>query len=204
MFDESYTKLNLEDSARILDLLNGKINGSTFDPLDTTILSIHVPFYDDYQFLDISDQTIKPALQRYAFYNPKKNDLVIIDWKNTTLYDLNKKSPIILTDDNIFEYARFYFSFVKAKDRKMILCESADHIPWKDEPPIDVRKSLNVTLNTMKIVSQDNDTYKIKAYILLENNIFSVNLNISNMGKVIITDHEIAIENLPVLDSVFE
>ena len=204
MFDESYTKLKLEEVAEIIDILNKDIEGSIFDPLETTILSIDIPFYPDYKFLYIADHATNPPLQRYAFQKSGELDFTIIDWKYDTIYNLNAKVPISLNEDNVIEYVRFFFSYVKGRHGKFIICETADHIKWKDEPPQEVKKSLNKTISPLEIKEKRKDgVFVINAFMMLKDALFSVQVFVDSTGRVTMSDHEILIEDIPVLDSSF-
>ena len=204
MFDEAYTKLEIEEVASILDVLNKQVEGSIFDPLETTILSIDVPFYPGYKFLSVADHVTDPPLQRYVFQKDGEHDFTIIDWKYDTIYDLNTKVPIKLDDKNVLEYVRFFFGHVKGRHGRFIICETADHIQWKDEPPPEVRKSLNKALGPLDLEEKRKDgVYVINAFMMLKDALFAVQVYVESTGKVTMSDHEILIENVPVLDTTF-
>ncbi len=204
MFDESYTKLSIEEVASILDVLNKDIDGSIFDPLETTILSIDVPFYSNYKFLDIADHATNPPLQRYAFQKSGENDFTVIDWKYDTIYNLNAKANISLNEENVIEYVRFFFDHVKGRHGKFIIIETAGHIKWKDEPPPEVKKSLNQAISPLQLKEKRKDgVYVIKAFMMLKDALFSVDVFVDPTGRVTMSDHEILIEDIPVLDTVF-
>tara|TARA_R110001592_G_scaffold3525_12_gene19907 strand:+ start:8932 stop:9552 length:621 start_codon:yes stop_codon:yes gene_type:complete len=204
MFDEAYTKLEINEIAAILDVLNQEVEGSVFDPLETTILSIDVPFYPGYKFLNVADHATSPPLERFVFQKDGTYDFIIINWKYDTIYDLNTKAPIALTDENVIEYVRFFFSHVKGRHGRFIICETADHIQWKDEPPPEVRKSLNKALSPLNLEEKRKDgVYVINAFMMLKDALFSVQIFVSPTGKVTMSDHELLIEDIPVLDSTF-
>jgi len=204
MFDESYTKLKLEEVAAVIDVLNKDIEGSIFDPLETTILSIDVPFYSNYKFLNIADHATNPPLQRYAFQRGNEQDFTIIDWKYDTIYNLNAKASISLNEENVIEYVRFFFSHVKGRHGKFTICETADHIQWKDEPPQEVKKSLNQSIRPLELKEKRKDgVFVINAFMMLKDALFSVQVFVDPTGKVTMSDHEILIEDIPVLDSAF-
>ncbi len=204
MFDESFTKLEINEIAPIIDVINNKIEGSTFDPLETTILAIDVPFYSGYRFLSISDYATSPPLQRFAFQKNNSDNFIIIDWTYNTIYSINKESPINLNDENILEYVRFFFSYVKGRHGRFIICESMSNIEWKDEPIDDVRKKINEILKPLEIKEKRTDgTYEIKSLMMLKDALFNVDIFVEPNGNITMSNHEIMIENLPVIDLSF-
>ncbi|MGH1378459.1 MAG: hypothetical protein ACRBB3_06525 [Alphaproteobacteria bacterium] len=204
MFDEAFVKLEIDEIASILDVLNKDVEGSTFDPLETTILSVNVPFYDGYRFLNVADHATNPPLQRFVFQKNDSNDFKVIDWTYKIIYDLNKEAPISLDDNNVLEYVRFFFTYVKGRHGRFVVCESADNVQWKDEPPEEVRKKLNSTMKPLEIKEKRKDgVYAIKAFMMLKDALFYVDIYVEPNGRVTMSDHEIIIEDVPVLDSVF-
>ncbi len=202
MFDESYVQLDTNEIAVLIDELNKDIQGSTFDPLETTILAIDIPFYDGHRFLDIADHATNPPLQRFAMQNKETGKFTIIDYRFQTIYDYNAQAGIKLNAENVIDYVRFYFDHVKGRHGKFIICESADHIQWKDEPPAAVKKSLNDALKFLSIKETKKDgTFVIKANMMLKDALFTTDVNVEKTGRVTMTDHEILMEDIPVLDS---
>ncbi len=203
MFDESYTKLELEEVASIIHEINKQVEGSLFDPLDTTILAIDVPFYEEYRFLDISDHATNPPLQRYAFQKKDSQDYTILDWTYKTIYDLNLKVPITLNEENIYDYLRFFFSFVKGRHGRFIICENSDSIKWKDELPDEIKVNLNSTLKPLKIVEKrDDGVFRVEGFMNLKDSIFKTTIYIEPNGRITMADHEIILDDIPVIDSV--
>ena len=204
MFDEAFIKLEIDEIASLLDVLNKQIEGSTFDPLETTILAVDVPFYAEYRFLSVADHATNPPLQRFVFQKNDTHDFTVIDWTYKTIYDLNKVAPIALDDKNVLEYVRFFFAHVKGRHGRFIICESADNVQWKDEPPEEVRKKLNKTMQPLEIKEKRKDgVYAIKAFMMLKDALFNVDIYVEPNGRVTMSDHEIMIEDVPVLDSAF-
>ena len=204
MFDEAFEKLEIDEIATILDILNQDVEGSTFDPLETTILAIEPSFYPGYRFLSVADHATTPPLERYAFQKIDTQEFIIVDWTYKTIYDLNAAAPIALTDGNVLEYVRMFFSYVKGRHGRFIICESSDNVQWKDEPPLDVRKKLNETMQPMVIKNKRKDgVYEISAFMMLKDALFNVDIYVEPTGKITMSDHEIIIEEIPVLDSAF-
>lgn len=202
MFDESYTQLESDEIATFLHELNKKVEGSIFDPLETTILAIDIPFYKGHRFLDVADHATNPPLQRYVLQNKVSWEFVVIDYHYQTIYDYNASVGISLDDKNVFDYVRFYFNYVKGRHGKFKICESADHIQWKDEPPAGVKKSINDALAPLTLKEKREDgVFVISAHMMLKDALFTTDIYVESTGRVTMSDHEILIEDIPVLDS---
>ncbi len=203
MFDESFEKLEIDEIASILNAVNKQVEGSVFDPLETNILAISLPFYSGYRFLDIADHATNPPLQRFVFHKDDTREFKIVDWTYKTIYEINSEAHINIDDDNVLEYVRFFFSYVKGRHGRFIICESADNIDWKDEPPAEVKKKLNETLQILKIKKKNKENvYEIEAFMILKDTLFKTDIYVEPNGCVTISDHEIIIENIPLLDPI--
>ncbi len=203
MFDEAFTKLEIDEIATLLDEINKKVDGSVFDPLETTILAINVPFYPQYRFLNIADHATNPPLERFVFQKNNTQDFTIIDWTYKTIYELNKNAPISLNDENVKEYVRFFFSYVKGRHGSFVICESLDNIKWKDDPTPDIRKKVNDIIKPLEIKEKrKNGLYVIEAFMMLKDALFKSDIFVEPNGNVVMSDHEILLEELPVIDHV--
>lgn len=203
MFDESYTSLTIKDIAPIIDEINKSVEGSVFDALESSIMVIDIPFYPNYRFLDIADHATNPPLRRYAVQKKETMDFTFIDWTYKVIYELNDRVPIALTDKNVLEYVRFFFSFVKGRHGRFIICESMDSVQWKDDPPQDIRKVVQQSIHPMKIIEKRPDgVYKIETVMMLKDALFKTDIYVEPNGQVTMSDHEILMENIPVIDSV--
>jgi len=204
MFDEAHTKLEIDETAAIIDVLNGQIDGSIFDPLETTILSIELPFYPGFRFLNVADHATTPPLQRLVFQKKDTMDFTVIDWSFKTIQKINGEAPINLTDENIIEYVRFYFGHVKGRHGRFIICETADHIRWKEEPSAEIKRSLNQALSPLQLAKEKNGSaYTINAFMMLKDALFGVQVFVKPNGNVSMSDHQIIMEDIPVLDPTF-
>ncbi len=203
MFDESHVKLEIEETAAIVDTINKQIDGSIFDALETVILSIEFSFYPTFRFLSITDYAITPSIQRFAFQKKGTMDFTIIDWNFKTIQKINKESPISLDQDNVIEYVRFYFEYVKGRHGRFIICETADHIRWKEEPSDSIKQSLNKALSPLEIHKKNSDgSYVINAFMMLKSTLFGVQIFVRPNGNISMSDHQIVMEDIPVLDHI--
>jgi len=85
--------------------------------------------------------------------------------------------------------------------RLLLLLMTVDHIKWKDEPPLSVRKAMAETLKPLQLIEKrDDGTFVLKAFMMLKDALFIVDVFVDPTGKVTMSDHEILIENIPVLD----
>lgn len=207
MFQEAFKKLELEELASVLDHINPHLDGSPFDPVDTTALGIELPFYPDYRFLDLADYSTMPGKRRFVLFkdagNPDDNDVVVLDWTNEPIYLLNHNLPISLTAENIPEYVRFFFTYVRGKHGRFIVTESVDDINWKEDPPPQARKAISKMLIPLEVLKEENGKYYLKATMMFRDSLFKADIEVQRNGLVTLSSEELLVEDMPVLDDTF-
>ncbi len=202
MFQEAFTKLELAEAATVLDQVNPLLEGTPFDPVETTVMAHDMAFYPGYRFLDIADHSISPPMQRFVIYNPE--DVVVLDWSNEPIYELNNKLPIQITDENIGDYVRFFFTYVRGRHGRFMVTENVDDINWKEEPPPAARKAISKMLAPIEIKEKsDTGIYRLEARVMFKDSLFKTDIYVKPDGAISLTEEELLIEDMPVLDDVF-
>ena len=207
MFKNAFQKLELDDVAIILDAVNDHIDGGAFDPVDTTIMAIDVPFYPGYRFLEISDTSLTPARKRFVIIKSKQaniiSDVVVLDWTNEPIYILNQKAPIQLNADNIAEYVRFFFTYVRGKHGRFIVTENVDDINWKEDPPPQARKAIAKMLVPVELKEEKDGNLHLEATMMFRDSLFKADVEVQPNGLVSLSNEKLLVEDMPVRDDTF-
>ncbi len=199
MFQDAFEKLELADVATILDQIGPLLDGAAFDPIETTILALKIPFYPGYQLLEISDNTQMPANKRFAVYSPQK--CAVLDFTNKPIYDLNKDVPIRLSEKNVADYVRFFFAYVRGKHGRFVIAEAVDEINWKEDPPPAARKAVGKMITPVILLKTMKDgTYFLQATMMFKDSLFKADVEVRKDGLLTLKNEELLIEDMPVLD----
>jgi len=203
MFQEAFEKLELEDVAMILEALNPALDGTEFDPIETTILALNLPFYKGYQILDVADNTEMPPRRRFAVYK-KPDEIHVLNFTNEPIYALNEAVPIKLSEKNIDDYVRFFFTYVRGKHGRFILAENVDDIQWKEDPPPSARKAIGNMVMPVTLIGQDSDgTYNLQATMTFKNSLFKSDIDVKSNGQISLKNEELLVDDMPVMDDRF-
>lgn len=203
MFQEAYEKLSLEETARLLDQVNPLMDGVTFDPVESVVMGVDVDFYPGLRLFDIGDFRPHPPVHRYVVGSFQAG-FRLLDFTNAPIYELNKTVPVALSDGNIADYARFFFTYVRGKHGRFIICENVDDIPWKDDPPPAARKAIGKMITPITILGRaDDGSYRLELCMVFKDSLFKSKAEIKADGLVTLSDEELLIEDMPVLDDVF-
>jgi hypothetical protein len=199
MFQDAFVKLEGEESEAVLAAVNPAISGGDYNAKTATVLAHDLSFYKGYKFLDIANYDAMPAFRKFVIY--KEGDVVVLDWTNKPLYDLNKRAPIDINEKNITEYTRFFFSYVRGRHGRFIVAETVDDINWSEEPPPAVRKAIGQLLEPVQLVEEHDDgTYKLDICLVFKKALYKTHVSVDKDGIVNIEKEEFLLDDIPALD----
>lgn len=203
MFQEAFKKLEADDVTTILGQVQTSLD-SKFNPDQTTILAWNAPFYPGFKVLEIANHDVMPAIRTFAVYSPKK--FAILDFTNKPITSLNSDVPIKLSSENICDYIRFFFNFVKGKHGRFHIVESVDDIPWKDDPPPQARKAIGTMITPITLVPPARGGDKTKFYaignFILKNGLFKSDIEVDSKGNITLTNEQLQVDDMPVTDEI--
>jgi len=192
-------KLDKIEVSALLPEINPSFEGGAFATDTTTILGQDLSFYPDYRFLDISDYSITPAPRKFVVFKP--GDVAILDWTNVPIYSLNERAPIKLDKGNVVDYVRFFFSYIKGRHGRFIIVENVDDVLWSEEPPAAARKAIGQMMVPTQVKGIDDDgTFHLSACMVFKDSLFRADIHVSRKGTVDLSNEELLIEDMPVVD----
>ena len=195
---EDWQKLDVEKAARILSEINPELEPVPFSMESTTVRSQKLPFYKDYEFIELTDMSAVPGARKFAIYKP--GDVNVINWTNQTIYEANEKAPIKLDARNVVPYVKFFFNYVRGRHGRFLIIETIDDIRWQVEPPLQGRKVMQEMLSPVSIVNQDDEgTYNLEAYMVFKDSLFKTQIHVKADGLVSMSEEELKIEGMPIL-----
>lgn len=199
---DQFTRLDLLECETVLEELNPALKGSHFHPATVTILALEPSFYPGFRFFDIADYETVPNIRKFVLYKP--GHVVVLDWTNGPLYQLNEMAPIHLDDQSVLDYVRFFFTYVRGRHGRFIITDTADDIMWRDEPPPAARKAISQMLSPLHIIDRSADgKYRLEARMMFKDSLFKTIVNVTPDGSVNLSDEMLLIEDMPVLDDTF-
>ncbi len=195
---EDWQKMDVERTARSLSEINPHLEPVPFSMESTTIRSQRLPFYQGYEFLELTDLSAVPAARKYAIYKP--GDVNVINWTNQTIYETNEKAPIHLDERNVVPYVKFFFGYVRGRHGRFMIIETIDDIRWQVEPPLQGRKVMQQMLEPVTLLSKEDDgTYNLEAYMVFKDSLFKTRVHVKADGLVSMSEEELKIEGMPIL-----
>ena len=199
MFQDAFVKLEGQESDDVLAEINPAITGGNYNPATVTILAHNLSFYPGYKFLDIADYDCVPAFRKFAIY--KQGEVIVLDWTNKPIYELNERALSKLDEYSAADYIRFFFKYVRGKHGRFIVAETVDDINWAEEPPPAVRKAIGQLLSPVKTIEADkNGHFKLEACMVYKKSLYKMTLSLTDSGIVSIENEDFLIDDIPALD----
>jgi hypothetical protein len=198
---EEWQKLTPEAAARLLGEVNPHLAPVSFSPDSTTIRTQKLPFYKDYSFLELTDLSTVPGARKYVLYKAgAKPDVNVINWTNQSIYDTNEKAPVILNEDTVVSYVKFFFSYVRGRHGRFLIIETIDDVRWQIEPPAQGRKIMQEMLAPVTLEDREADgTFNLSAFMVFKDSLFRTRIHVKPDGLVSMSDEDLKIEGMPVL-----
>lgn len=198
--NDIWNKMGDEKIEAFIETINSALEPITFDPANVSVKSTDLDFYDDYALYQISDYEAIPNVKKYILYRADNKDIVPVTWTNQPIYELNKKAPIVITDETVIDYIKFFFHYVRGRHGRFLIVEHVDDIQWKETPPPNARKALIDLIEPVRIVSKGKDgSITLSCNMVFKDSLFKSNVLIDGQGKVSLHDEEILVEGMPVL-----
>ncbi len=202
MFHDAFVKLGHEEVKELLEQVNPLLQGTRFSPETVVVMAYDPPFYPGCRFVDLAEYNSVPPLKRFLVINDK--EAVILNWTNEPIYELNAKVPVNLDLQNVTDYLRFFFTFVKGRHGRFLITETVADINWREEPPPAARKAIGKMLMPLDPVPrEDGEGFMVTSCMMFKDSLFKCDVNVQKDGTVNIENEELLIEEMPVLDDVF-
>ncbi len=199
MYQNAFVRLERPETEELLNQVGPHFEGGEFNKDNAVILAQDFSFYPGYRFLDVANFENVPPQHRYVLY--KSDDIIVLDWTNEPIYVLNDKLPIELNDNNIIDYARFFFAYIRGKQGRFVIVENVDDINWREEPPVAARKAIGSMLEPMHIFNKEKDgTYHLDICLIFKDSLFKSKVEIKVNGLVTLYDEELVVEDMPIAD----
>lgn len=202
MFKDAFIKLDPTQAARMTERLNPYMD-MAFSPQNATVMVHALPFYEGYSLVEVSRHDQHPPMVRAAVCDDK-NNVTILNWTNEPIHKLNAAVPISLDDNNMMDYVRFFFTYVRGKHGRFIVIDSVDDIEWREEPAPAGRKALGKMIEPMHVTKRESDGTTIFAVcIVFRDSLFTAEAHVKPDGMIVLQNEELLVEDIPVADDLF-
>jgi len=186
---------------RLAEFIN-KYNASNLVSLaDSNYSTTTLPFYNDFKLYTFVDLSFSPYLEIRLLDNGIKT--FILDGTQNPFLEASSVSPLILTSENVYQYAMLVLGNTQKNDNSYRLVNSVDDIYFSSEPTEEQYHQLELSIKTPKI-KKEKDSYLIKTTLLFDDSVIRVQINVALDGRVNIVKEKVLLNNMPIRELVLE
>lgn len=198
----SFTTLKKKDSASLLDHINAMTDYADFDVGKVSIMAADLPFYEGYQLFEVKDQTYHPPREIKGIWKPDSDDVRIFTYEPKYFYELNTDIDLALNEETIIDYTRFFFEYTEGLHGKLIIIETIDDMPWRDDISSEMKKSLAKHIHPVDISFIGDEKFLLNAIILYKNALIETEITVLRSGRVTFDVVSAIADDLPVIDDI--
>lgn len=186
---------------RLVGFINKYNDSNLVSVSESTFYEAKLPFYKDFKLITFIDLSFCPYLEIRLLDNGDKS--FILDGTQQPFYEVNSITPLLLNDDNVFQYAMLVLGNTQKNDNSFRLVTSIDDIYFSQEPTKEQYQLIESSIRTTKIKHEDG-SYKIKTTLLFDDTIAKVVIRVFNDGKVEIAKEKLLLNNMPIRELILE
>lgn len=199
MYYPQWEEIDPEDMPSMVTAVNRELKERPFDPNMTIGKRQKLSFYAEHDLLEFTDtSTSNPTYTRRLLYGPE--GFQILNWTNAPIYSTNEKAPINATEDNVAEYVRFFFNFVKGRHGRFVIVESTDQIAWDGAVPEKGKEAVAKILKPITLTSNEDGKMTLLAFMVFKDSLFRANVHVERDGMVSLSDEALVIEGMPIVE----
>lgn len=193
------------EAKALIDAVNPHLDISPFQEKASRILKRTLPFYKNSILVEMTDHKDKQPRQIASVIqkNDGEHGVYILDWSNESIYALNQKLDLSLNNDNIADYVRFFFSYVRSQEGQFKIVDTPEHVTWRDEPTVTAKRALGKMIDPLYLIKKDeNGAFQLSGSIVFKQSLFTSKISVSPKGIVEMYEQELLVDDIPVIEAL--
>lgn len=186
---------------RLADSINQKNGSNLVNPEDSVYYAKEVTFYSDFKLFTFVDLSFTPYYQVRLLDNGFQT--IVLDGTIKPFLEAANQSPLVLTKQNVFEYANVVLSNIEKEEGCSHLVESIDDIEFSSEPTPEQFVKLETSIKAAT-VSKDNGSFRISASLVYGDSVFDTTIQVTQDGVVEIVYLEKLLDSMPIKEMILE
>lgn len=128
MIQAPWTRLNREQSQKVLQQIAARPDGVVFSGNYTEVSHQRLPFYTNYWLCRLVNYATMPTFSMTYFCDGSA--FIALDGTANPIYTVNEKDPIRLDETNVIPYLEFFFSNVQGSEGEVFMIHEGDKMPF--------------------------------------------------------------------------
>ncbi|MEM6810903.1 MAG: hypothetical protein AAF549_00370 [Pseudomonadota bacterium] len=209
MFDDAYQELDDQNREVLFRLLSAVMDGSPYDPSLTKTLYHALPFYPHHIIVEANENhgngqsRMTTAILPDDMTSWSADNLTLLDGTNVPIYKLNESVPVRIDQHTVTYYIQFFFLYVRGEQGIFDVIQSVEDIKWFEAPAPAGKVALSKMIEPLQIREAKPEAITVKANIIFKDSLFESDITVQSNGLVTLSNQEILVEDLPIIDQNF-
>jgi len=186
---------------RLAEAINRKNGSHLVNYHDSTYYSVEISFYADFKLYTYVDLGFMPYYQVRLLDNGFQT--IVLDGTITPFVEAASISPLVLTKQTVFDYAKVVLCCMEKEDGFYHLVANIDEVDFSTEPTAEQFQKLELCIHSPRIL-KDNGTLHIIASLIYGDSVFEATIQVSQDGRVEILNEIKLLEKMPVKELMLE
>ncbi|BBB91662.1 MAG TPA: hypothetical protein PKA28_09155 [Methylomusa anaerophila] len=147
---------------------------ATESPELSAVLATVLPFSEEYRLYQYTDRSTGSAAVYYYLYKP--GDARLLNWTFAPLQEMIANGALVLKQETIIPYVRFFAYFVRVEFGNFIFVESSEDIVWRPEASEQDRFKINQHLRPLAFIEEDDEAFWLNGMMLMKDVLVNVDI----------------------------
>jgi hypothetical protein len=187
--DKSWSEY--DNAQKFLDFINPVGGEITLSLKDTEVNKKALPFYKDVDLIKVSSLVD----DEFTFFFLKADEeFLMLNGDSAIIQEINEMDKLKLTNDNVFDYLKFFCFFIETFDEEagvvdsFYIIEGPDSEFIKGESEYQRKRCLRKYTGPRVISSADQKSFAIESRMIYAGSLFDTKFKISDKGDVTMTE----------------
>jgi len=190
-----------EIAERLAKAINNYNCNNLVSAANSTYRLSALPFYTNFKLYTFIDFSFCPYLEMNLLDNGIYT--FVLDGSQKPFLEANSISPLVLTSNNVYQYALIVLGNIREGNCAYRLVKSIDDITFSSIPSKEEYLKIESSI-TPPVIKKDADSYEITTSLLLNDCILEATIKVQIDGRVEIIKEDIVLENMPIRELVLE
>lgn len=186
----NWQPIETEELETLLKSVESKGMPGLFSSASSKAQKSVLPFYDGYVLYDLKNYSTLPVFAMQYLGNGK--DFNYLDGSPDPVYMVNENTPaLVLSEENIFDYVRFFFTYVSTLDEETEMIqdpENSPYFPYLSENQKQVISNEKAASNVQ--FNDQTQLYSIQTPLYYEGSLVKALIEIDQMGHVKVKNYK--------------
>ncbi len=191
----NWQRLDKSAARHVLEHIATEVDRGLFPEISTEVKCQALDFCKNFMLYRITNYAAMPSF-RMDFLADGDN-FYYLSGAADPIYNVNKRAPIALREDNILNYLDFFFSNVKSEDGDIYVVRDPSSLPFMSSLPDAQRQELNAHhLKPAIEFDAVQDAYIVKTTMYYAGGLMTAVISVNTSGEIDFSDLQLLLSDM--------